>query len=221
MARDAFYYLIPLVAAIATAYALGWIVAAAILFGLALFVAFFFRDPERTIPSDPDIIVAPADGRVVRIELEGEDTRVSIFLSIFNVHINRSPIAGRVEGIQYRKGRFLAAFDHRASVENEQNTVEIEGEGIRLECTQIAGLVARRIVCRTRVGDTLERGERFGLIRFGSRIDLFLPSGVEVGVRVGDRVRGGNSVIGRFRRPESGKHHDEHESERQPTASGS
>ena len=198
MAREGIYFLIPLAAASAIALWLEWAVAAGVIALLGLFVAYFFRDPHRAIPSDPGIIVSPADGRVVRIEAEGNDTRVSIFLSIFNVHVNRAPIGGRVESVRYRKGRFLAAFDPRASVENERNTLTMEGDGIRLECTQIAGLVARRIVCRVKAGDTLGRGERFGLIRFGSRADLLLPSNVELGIRVGDRIQGGRSVIGRI-----------------------
>jgi phosphatidylserine decarboxylase len=198
MAKEGIYFLLPLVAATAGALWAGWTWAAFVSAGLGLFVAFFFRDPPRVIPSDPGIIVAPADGRVVRIESEGHDTRVSIFLSIFNVHINRSPIAGTVKSVRYRKGRFRAAFNHIASVENEQNTLTFDGEGLRLDCSQIAGLVARRIVCRAQPGDTLARGERFGLIRFGSRTDLLLPPNVEVLVNVGDKVHGGSSVIGRI-----------------------
>jgi phosphatidylserine decarboxylase len=135
----------------------------------------------------------------VRIQQEGEQVRLSIFLSIFNVHINRSPINARVSEVRYRKGKFRAAFNHLASVENEQNTLALEGEGIRMECSQIAGLVARRIVCWTKPGDTLARGERFGLIRFGSRADLILPSNVEITVQIGDKIQGGRSVIGRIR----------------------
>ncbi len=196
MVRDAFYFLIPLVAAAAGAFWAGWNVAAAVLLGLTLFVAFFFRDPERAIPSDPGIIVSPADGRVVRIEKEGAGIHVSIFLSIFNVHVNRSPIAGRITEVRYQKGKFRAAFKQAASLENEQNTLTIDGDGLTLVCSQIAGLVARRIVCWKKTGDTLQRGERIGLIRFGSRTDLILPNEVELRVQVGDKVRGGNSVIG-------------------------
>lgn len=199
MAKEGIYFLIPLASAAMGAYWAGWRAPAIVAAGLGLFVAYFFRDPDRNIPSAPGLIVAPADGRVVRIQSEGGHTRVSIFLSVFNVHINRSPIGGRVEDVRYSRGRFLAAFDHRASVENEQNTLTLDGDGIRLECTQIAGLVARRIVCRAKPGDVLVRGERFGLIRFGSRTDLVLPPGVEVQVRVGEKIRGGSSVIGRIR----------------------
>ena len=198
MAKDAFYFLIPIIAAAVSAFALGWAEAGFAVAGLGLFVAWFFRDPYRQIPADPGLIVSPADGRIVRIEREGENTRISIFLSIFNVHINRAPIAGRIEAVRYQKGRFLAAFNDLASAENEQNTLTIQGEHIRVECSQIAGLVARRIVCRVRPGDRIERGDRFGLIRFGSRADLVLPPSVEVNVRIGDRIRGGSSIIGRL-----------------------
>ena len=198
MAKDAIYFLFPLGAATAGAYWVGWYPAVGALVGIALFVAYFFRDPGRTIPTEPGVIVSPADGKVVRIEQEGSHTRVSIFLSIFNVHINRSPINGRVDEVQYRAGKFRAAFNHLASVENEQNTLTLEGEGIRIECSQIAGVVARRLVCWTHPGSTLARGERFGLIRFGSRVDLLLPSNVEILVQIGDKIHGGSSIIGRI-----------------------
>ena len=199
MVKDAIYFLVPLAAATVFAFWIGWFEAGGVLVGLAAFVAFFFRDPYRQIPSGAGIIVSPADGRVVRIQKEGETTRVSIFLSIFNVHVNRSPIEGAVTEIRYRKGKYRAAFNDLASAENEQNLLIIQGDGIRIECTQIAGLVARRIVCWKKAGDTLGRGEKFGLIRFGSRTDLLLPSGVELQVQVGDRVSGGSSQIGVLR----------------------
>ena len=199
MVKDAIYFLVPLAAATVFAFWIGWFEAGGVLVGLAAFVAFFFRDPYRQIPSGAGIIVSPADGRVVRIRKEGETTRVSIFLSIFNVHVNRSPIEGAITEIRYRKGKYRAAFNDLASAENEQNLLIIQGDGIRIECTQIAGLVARRIVCWKKVGDTLGRGEKFGLIRFGSRTDLLLPAGVELQVQVGDRVSGGSSQIGVLR----------------------
>jgi phosphatidylserine decarboxylase len=199
MVKDAIYFLVPLAAATVFAFWTGWFEAGGVLVGLAAFVAFFFRDPYRQIPSGAGIIVSPADGRVVRIQKEGETTRVSIFLSIFNVHVNRSPIEGAITKIRYRKGKYRAAFNDLASAENEQNLLIIQGDGIRIECTQIAGLVARRIVCWKKVGDTLGRGEKFGLIRFGSRTDLLLPTGVELQVQVGDRVSGGSSQIGVLR----------------------
>ncbi len=196
MVKDAIYFLVPLAAAAGIAFWLEWMVAAGVLVGLAAFVAFFFRDPHRRIPAGAGIIVSPADGRVVRIQKEGEATRVSIFLSIFDVHVNRSPIEGAITEIRYRKGKYRAAFNDLASVENEQNRLIIQGEGIRIECSQIAGLVARRIVCWKKAGDSVGRGEKFGLIRFGSRADLLLPEGVELQVQVGDRVSGGSSQIG-------------------------
>ena len=199
MVKDAIYFLVPLAAATAASFWIGWTGLGVALIGLAAFVAFFFRDPYRQIPSGPGIIVSPADGRVVRIEKEGEGTRISIFLSIFNVHVNRSPIRGEITEVQYRKGKYRAAFNDLASVDNEQNTLTIRGDGLQIECSQIAGVVARRIVCRKKAGDVLERGEKFGLIRFGSRTDLVLPADVELEVRVGDKVRGGSSKVGVMR----------------------
>jgi phosphatidylserine decarboxylase len=163
---------------------------------LAVFVAFFFRNPKRVIPSDPQVIVSPADGRVVKVERVGNVTKLSIFLSIFDVHVNRSPIAGRIEAIDYKKGKFKAAFNHAASVENERNTIMVVQGGIKIVFTQIAGLVARRIVCWKKVGDTVGKGELVGLIRFGSRVDMLFPKGTAVTVERGARVRGGSSPIG-------------------------
>ena len=176
-----------------------------VLIALGLFCAFFFRDPERSVPQDPGLVVSPADGTVVQVlpapagnPLGAEATQVSIFLSIFNVHVNRAPIAGSVAELTYNKGEFLPAFDDKASLRNEQNCAVIEGDGARVAFKQIAGLIARRIVFRKKVGDRLARGERVGLIKFGSRVDIFLPKGAEIRVRVGDRVRGGASVIARL-----------------------
>ena len=174
---------------------IGWPAASGALGLLAAFVAFFFRDPERRIPSGEGIIVSPADGRVVRIERSDTGIRVSIFLSIFNVHVNRSPIEGRITDIRYRSGKYRAAFKDEASVENERNTLVIQGEDVTVECAQIAGVVARRIVCWKKAGDRVRRGERFGLIRFGSRTDLLLPPAAELQVSSGDKVRGGSSRI--------------------------
>ncbi len=167
-------------------------------------MAYFFRDPNRTVPTDETLVVSPADGRVTRIEKlspteAGAPTVVSIFLSPFDVHVNRSPIAGRVIDSAYTKGRFMIATKDEASLVNEQNALTIEGEKITVVCKQIAGVLARRIVCWKKPGDMLQRGERFGLIKFSSRTDLVLPPQVEVSVAVGDRVRGGLSVIGRIK----------------------
>jgi phosphatidylserine decarboxylase len=175
---------------------------AALLFLLAAFMAYFFRDPQRDAPAEGDLVVSPADGRVTRVEkVSGADGRsptvVSIFLSPFDVHVNRAPIAGTVVDVTYTKGRFTAATSDNASLVNEQNALTIRGEKMTLVCKQIAGVLARRIVCWKRPGDRLELGERFGLIKFGSRTDLVLPPEVEVLVTVGARVRGGVTVIGR------------------------
>jgi phosphatidylserine decarboxylase len=183
----------------------GWFAVAWLLGLLTAFVAFFFRDPERRPPTDPDALVSPADGKVVQIRREeGGETRVSIFLSVFNVHINRSPIRGRVLSTEYREGKFLAAFRQEASTENEQNTIRIlpdaepEDAGSEVRVRQIAGAIARRIVCWTSPGEQLQVGERLGLIKFGSRVDLFLPPQARVVVHEGDRVRGGADVIARW-----------------------
>jgi len=169
---------------------------------IALFMAFFFRDPKRQPPVDPDVVVSPADGRVTRVELlnpneQDSSTLVSIFLSPFDVHINRSPIPGKVTDVVYAPGRFLMATNEKASLVNEQNILTIEGDGITIVCKQIAGILARRVVCWKKKGDDLQLGERFGLIKFSSRTDVILPSNVTVSVSEGSRVRGGTTVIGR------------------------
>ena len=196
MARDAFLFLVPLLVATVTALWLGWTTITVVLVILVLFVAFFFRDPERPISPDPSVIVSPADGRIVRIEKDGAGNRISIFLSIFNVHVNRSPVAGEVVDVRYKRGRFRAAFNHLASVENEKNTLTIKGDEVTVVCSQIAGLVARRIVCWKSPGNRVRKGDRIGLIRFGSRVDLTVPERVTIAVRIGDRVKGGSSTIG-------------------------
>lgn len=196
--RDAFRFLIPLLIAASLAYAFGLTIIAGILVALAVFVAFFFRNPRREIPAQEDAIVSPADGRVVKVERVGNVTRLSIFLSLFNVHVNRSPIAGRIEAVDYRKGKFKAAFIHSASEENERNIVMVSNGEIKLVFTQIAGVVARRIVFWKRPGDLVAKGELVGLIRFGSRVDVLFPAGTEATVRVGERVHGGSTTIGRI-----------------------
>jgi phosphatidylserine decarboxylase len=196
--RDAYRFLVPLLAAAIAALVFDWTITAAGLFVLAAFVAFFFRNPARAIPEDPAIIVSPADGKVVRLERVGGVTQMSIFLSIFNVHVNRSPIAGRIEALDYRKGRFKAAFNHAASTDNERNIIMISDGRIKLVFTQIAGIVARRIVFWKRIGDRVNKGELVGLIRFGSRVDVLFPAGTEATVKLGDRVRGGSTAIGRI-----------------------
>lgn len=174
---------------------------------LAAFVVFFFRDPEREIPEGEEKVVSPADGLVVRIRplKDGEGglsggQMVSIFLSVFDVHINRLPIGGRILRTEYRPGKFLVASLERASQENEQQEIRVSNGEITVVFRMIAGLIARRIVCWKHEGDEVRRGERVGLIKFGSRVDLLLPQEVEILVRKGARVKGGSSVIGRIRR---------------------
>jgi len=196
IAPDAFRFLIPLLILTAAAFGMGWVAVGVFLLLLASFVAFFFRNPPRTIPKDPSIIVSPADGKVVKLDRVGRVTKVSIFLSLFNVHVNRSPIAGSIEALDYRKGKFKAAYNHAASVENERNTIMVSNGRINLVFIQIAGVVARRIVFWKRIGDRVEKGDLVGLIRFGSRVDILFPAGTEVTVAVGDKVRGGSSPIG-------------------------
>lgn len=169
---------------------------------LAGFSLFFFRDPERAIPSGEGVIVSPADGRVVGIErveqvpfLDGPAQRVSIFLSIFDVHMNRAPIEGKVTWRQYNAGRFLPAYAPKASLDNEQNSIGLDDQGYKVMVRQIAGIIARRIVCWTNPGDMVARGDRIGLIRFGSRTDLFLPLSARIAVTVGQKVQGGSTVI--------------------------
>ncbi len=164
---------------------------------LALFCLYFFRDPERQAPSGP-VAVSPADGKVVAVkEEEGGRRRISIFLSVFDVHVNRTPISGRITSVDYKPGQFLVASREEASSANEQNTVAVEGDGTRVVFKQIAGLVARRIVFNKRVGDQVRIGERVGLIQFGSRMDVVFGPEWEIEARLGERVRAGASVIAR------------------------
>lgn len=170
---------------------------------VAAFMAFFFRDPERLIPEDQQAIVSPADGRVVRIEpLSPTDpsspVRISIFLSLFDVHINRAPISGQIKDVTYRRGAFKAAFRDEASELNEQSIVTMEGHGLEITFKQIAGVLARRVVFRKRVGERVTKGERVGLIKFGSRVDVILPPGIQVIATVGEKVYGGTSIIARI-----------------------
>jgi len=196
------WVLIPLLAAAAAGFFGLWWLALPLL-ALAAFMAYFFRDPNRAVTPDRDTVVSPADGRVTRVEKlspgdPASPTVVSIFLSPFDVHVNRAPIAGTVVDVTYTKGRFMIATRDEASLVNEQNALTIRGERMTVVCKQIAGVLARRIVCWSKPGDRLELGQRFGLIKFGSRTDLILPREVTVGVEVGARVRGGASIIGRI-----------------------
>ena len=191
------YILVPLVLATGAA-AFGYWYVSAIFFIVALFMAYFFRHPKRVPPSDPDVVVSPADGRVTRIEPVSAGTVISIFLSPLDVHINRSPIRGRIVDMLYSRGKFLIATNEQASLVNEQNALTIEGEKITVVCKQIAGILARRIVVWKRAGDYVRLGEPFGMIKFSSRTDILLPENVRVTVKEGDRVRGGITVIGRI-----------------------
>jgi phosphatidylserine decarboxylase len=166
---------------------------------LAGFFLWFFRDPERTIPGVPGAVVSPADGKVTdvsTITVDGQKkSRISIFLSVFDVHVNRSPIAGVVREICYWRGKFLNAMNEASAEQNEQNIVRVEGDGQSVVFKQIAGLLARRIVFRPKIGDSLHLGQRVGLIKFGSRVDVILPVDADLQVKVGDRVRGGASIL--------------------------
>lgn len=207
IAREGVRFILPLLILTAVFYYRGWLIPATILLILSIFVIAFFRDPERVPPKVEGGIVSPADGKVVGIvEVEdalynGKAVRVSIFLNIFNVHVNRVPVTGQVVDLVYNKGKFLNAANDKASLDNEQNSLLIEtSKGGRVVVRQIAGLIARRIVCWVNKGEFVSRGERFGLIRFGSRTDIFLPIGTEILVRVGDKVKGGRDLIGVLKR---------------------
>ena len=197
------YILIPAIIAIVLLVLGLWYVAAVFLF-LTAFMIYFFRDPHREPPADANAVVAPADGRITRVGAvatgaENSPTLVSIFLSPLDVHINRSPIAGTVTDVSYTKGKFLMATDKNASLVNEQNALTIQGEKITVVCKQIAGILARRIICWKHAGERVTLGERFGLIKFSSRTDVLLPNNVEVLVTEGMRVQGGVTIIGRIK----------------------
>ena len=201
MVRDGIYYALGMLLVAAV---LWWLAApawAAIPLVLAIFFLWFFRDPERVIPSDPGLIVSPADGKVTEVAatvLEGKPaTRISIFLSVFDVHVNRSPVAGVITEVVYRRGKFLNAMDSASADHNEQNIVTMESQGTKVVFKQIAGLLARRIVFNHKPGDSLARGQRVGLIKFGSRTDVIFSGPAQLSVKVGDRVKGGSSILAR------------------------
>lgn len=183
---------------------LGWIPIAAVAGILTLFVSWFFRNPPRVIPQGPRLVVAPGDGKVLAVDEEFEPRylkdraiRISIFLNVFDVHINRIPCEGTIEDVQYQPGLFLVASKPGATLKNEQNAVMIKTvEEAKVLCVQVAGLIARRIVCWVNARDRAVRGERYGLIRFGSRMDTYLPIGTAIKVAVGDRVKGGETILG-------------------------
>jgi phosphatidylserine decarboxylase len=199
MVRDGYYYGAMLIAA---AGLVAWLTRpswAIVPLVLAAFFLWFFRDPERVIPSEAGAVVSPADGKVTSVatvQVNGETFKnISIFLNVFNVHVNRSPVSGIVRGARYEHGKYLNAMNPACAEQNERNTVTIEGEGHRVIFKQIAGLLARRIVFTKRVGDSVRRGERVGLIKFGSRTDVLLEPSAEVAVKVGDNVKGGSSIL--------------------------
>lgn len=170
-----------------------------------LFTFYFFRDPERVVPSDEDAIVSAADGKVVEIRevfenqyLQSKATQVSIFMSVFNVHVNRIPISGQVGFFEYRPGKFIQAYKQIASKENEQTIIGIENPHCKILIKQIAGVLARRIVCRVRQGFHVERGKRFGMVKFGSRVDMILPPSIQVVVQLNEKVKGGETIIGKI-----------------------
>jgi phosphatidylserine decarboxylase len=171
-----------------------------------LFMAFFFRDPERTIPEGKGIFVSPADGKVILIKdvyekdyLKADSKEISIFMSIFDVHVNRAPCDGNVSVKKHSPGKFLIAHKHAASIENENTVMLLEGKDGKILVRQVAGFLARRIVCRVKVGDVLRHGERYGMIKFGSRLDVYLPKDTEIKVKLGDKVKAGETVIGILR----------------------
>lgn len=200
IAREGYPFIFVAVLLALVTFAVGWKWAGLALTLFALAFVGFFRDPERIPPEGEDLILSPADGRVVGIRQSGEEgTQVSIFLSPLDVHVNRAPVKGKVEDVRYQKGSFFAAYKDEASWSNEQNSLSVvDPKGRSLRVVQIAGVLARRIVCYVKRGDGLERGQRLGLIMFGSRVDLFLPPGSKIDVVEGQKVRGGETILGRF-----------------------
>jgi phosphatidylserine decarboxylase len=202
MVKEGYYFGLPLLLLGAAAYLAQWTVVAIVLVLLALSVFSFFRDPERAIPSEPGAIVSPGDGRVVVVTDE-EDAgrpgkRISIFLAVWNVHVNRAPAGGVITKMEYRPGKFLAAMRERASMENEQNVFTLSTDAGEMVFKQIAGLIARRVVSWKKQGERVSRGERIGLVRFGSRVDVWVPKDAEILAKLGQNVKGGSSVLARW-----------------------
>jgi phosphatidylserine decarboxylase len=202
VAAEGWPFIIPLAIVTALLFALGWRSMTVAALVLTLFVLFFFRDPERSIPAGEGLVVSPADGRVIVVKdifepdyLKQDVKQISIFLSVFNVHVNRVPLGGVVETVKYNPGKFHVASVDKASTLNEQTAIVIAAGAQRVLVKQIAGLIARRIVCYPKQGDAVRTGERYGLIRFGSRVDIFLPKSAEIRVRIGDRIKGARDVI--------------------------
>ena len=199
MVKEGYYFGLPLLLIGGAALFLHWNIAAFLLLFLAAFVFSFFRDPDRVIPTDPGAVVSPGDGRVVVVKDEDyagtPGSRISIFLAVWNVHVNRAPAAGRITKMEYRPGKFVAAMRANASAENEQNVFTLSSDAGEMVFKQIAGLIARRVVSWKKPGDTVARGERIGLVRFGSRVDLWVPRAAQILVKVGQNVKGGSSIL--------------------------
>jgi phosphatidylserine decarboxylase len=206
MVRDGIYYALGMLLVAAVP---GWpkhsLFLALIPLLLAAFFLWFFRDPERTIPAGAGLVISPADGKITDVsstQLNGVPcTRISIFLNVFDVHVNRSPISGVIKSAVYKKGQFMNAMDEASADDNEQNIVTVEGEGMTVVFKQIAGLLARRIVFNHKPGETVARGQRVGLIKFGSRTDVIFPQPAEISVKLGDRVKGGSSILAKVKVP--------------------
>jgi phosphatidylserine decarboxylase len=200
MVKEGYWFGLPLVLISGGLFGLGLKIPGVFFLVVAILVLNFFRDPERAIPADPSVLVSPADGKIVEIvaeELDGRPVRrVSIFMSPLDVHVNRSPVSGTIQSVTYKPGHFHVASQARASIENEQNVFIVSGEAGDIMVKQIAGLLARRIVFWKRPGDSVQRGERVGLIKFGSRVDVAVDPRIELRVQVGDRVKAGASVLG-------------------------
>jgi phosphatidylserine decarboxylase len=202
MVKEGYKFGVPPLVLAGILFAIRWYWAGGLLIFLGLFVFYFFRDPERSIPAGEDNIVSPADGRVVEILDEPFDAaagrRISIFLAVWNVHIQRAPVAGRIADVVYRPGEFYGAFRGKASQLNEQNVIYIDSPHGRLVFKQIAGAIARRVLCWKSKGETVDLGERVGMIRFGSRVDVWLPAATQVVVRHGQNVKGGESILAKW-----------------------
>ena len=199
MVRDGYFYALPLIAA---GVLIGWLTQPAwalIPCALAAFFLWFFRDPARAIPTEPGAVVSPGDGKVTDLSIvtlgSEKQLRLSIFLSVFNVHVNRAPITGLITDVRYQRGKYLNAMNVVSAEQNEQNIVTVEEDGQRVVFKQIAGLLARRIVFSPKVGDRLERGQRVGLIKFGSRVDVLMDASARPNVKVGDHVKGGSTIL--------------------------
>jgi phosphatidylserine decarboxylase len=199
MVKEGYYFGVPPLVLGGAAFFLNWYAAAALLVFFALFTFYFFRNPERIIPNDPGAVVSPGDGRVVVVTEEAFEgrpgKRISIFLAVWNVHVNRAPAAGTITKMEYRPGKFLAAMRERASFDNEQNVFSLTTDSGEMVFKQIAGLIARRVVSWKKAGDKVERGERIGLVRFGSRVDVWVPKEAAIVVKLGENVKGGSSVL--------------------------